>query len=82
MGGNPFFFEEILNTFVEEKRMLLRRDNAWILRPDYADVQLPATVRAMVLRRIERCGDEARELLNLASAIGQEFSIDVLQGAG
>ncbi|MEX2236219.1 MAG: protein kinase [Dehalococcoidia bacterium] len=77
-GGNPFILEEILNTFVEE-RMLVRRDNAWTLRPDYGEVQLPATVRAMVLRRIERCSDSARELLNLAAAIGQEFSIDVLQ---
>ncbi|HEX5939444.1 MAG TPA: tetratricopeptide repeat protein [Dehalococcoidia bacterium] len=77
-GGNPFILEEILNTFVEE-RMLIRRENKWTLRADYGDVQLPATVRAMVLRRIDRCGDEARELLNMAAAVGQEFSIDVLQ---
>jgi eukaryotic-like serine/threonine-protein kinase len=72
IGGNPFFVQETL-------RLLIARDG---LASDEAceltEVALPDAVRQLVGTRIAELDGAARELVQVASAIGESFSLPVL----
>ncbi len=52
------------------------------LRPeDLPPVQSLSLVRTLILNRVERLSDQAREVLNLAAVIGRAFPLDVLETA-
>lgn len=68
--GNPFFVEELL-------RGLADRDQ--LHRGEAPEVQLPGTLREMVLTRLEPLGAQALSVLSTAAVIGRRFEFDVLQ---
>jgi len=68
--GNPFFIDEIAR--------LLAAEGGAQRRP--GDVPLPATVRAVIGRRLMLLPPETRRALAVASVVGREFDIRVLQG--
>ncbi len=59
--GNPFFTEELLKDAVDRER--LKRDN-----------DLPTSVRAAILHRMEPLDERDREVLTQAAVIGRRFS--------
>jgi DNA-binding NarL/FixJ family response regulator len=70
--GNPFFIGEVLQA-LEEGRLLRPTDDAgdrWILG-DLGLARLPALVRQVIDGRAARLGDAARDLLAVASILGQ-----------
>jgi predicted ATPase len=76
--GNPFFVGEVLRSLVESGR--LRYDEAterWIIDRS-TPLGLPESVRDVVGRRVERLGDETREVLTLGAVIGRSFDLDLL----
>ena len=76
--GNPFFVGEVLRSLVESGRLLY--DSAterWSV--DRSEpLGLPESVRDVIGRRVERLGDEAREVLTLAAVIGRSFELALL----
>src|SRR6185312_532904 len=71
--GNPFFVGEVLRSLVESGR--LRYDEAterWIIDRS-TPLGLPESVRDVVGRRVERLGDETREVLTIGAVIGRSF---------
>jgi class 3 adenylate cyclase len=71
--GNPFFLNEVVHLLASEGRFE---------RPDEVtswSVEIPEGVREAVGRRLDHLSQECNELLSNASAIGQEFSLDVLE---
>lgn len=77
--GNPFFIEEIVRGLVSEG-VLSRsaEDGAWRLAVDGAQVQLPDSLQALLLARIDRLDEDAKQALKLASVIGRSFFDRVL----
>ena len=76
--GNPFFVGEVLRSLVESGR--LRYDQTterWSVDRSEA-LGLPESVRDVIVRRVERLGDEAREVLTLAAVIGRSFELELL----
>jgi len=71
--GNPFYLDEVLR--------VLRDDGRLDPPVNAAPVLLPQTVRDTLRRRLDPLGDEERELLSLASVVGREFDIALLQQA-
>ena len=63
--GNPFFAAELCRH--------LRETGA-----DPTTTSLPHAVRGVISRRVARQGDDVRSTLVVASAIGQEFDLDLL----
>jgi predicted ATPase len=43
-----------------------------------SDVEIPETLQASLLARLDRLGPEARELAQLAAVIGREFNAELL----
>ena len=69
--GNPLFVDEAI-------RMLTTKGD--IHRPDYSiGFRVPKGAGAIIRRRLEGLGDEVRELLSVASVIGREFDLTLLQ---
>jgi class 3 adenylate cyclase/tetratricopeptide (TPR) repeat protein len=63
--GNPFFLEELTRSLVE--------------RQTWADLAVPDTVHGVLMARIDRLPEEHKRLLQAASVLGREFSLDLLQ---
>src|SRR5262249_43109359 len=72
--GNPFYLDEVLRMLRDDGRL----DGT---RKDGAPVPLPESVRDTLRRRLEPLEPEDRELLSLASVIGREFDVVLLQQA-
>ena len=65
--GNPFVIVETMRALRDPARG--------------AEVQLPARVRHLVGRRLERLGDRSRHLVATAAVIGRRFDLALLQHA-
>ncbi len=63
--GNPFFLEELTRAVVEDGEHAER-------------LELPDTVQAVLMARIDRLPDEPKRLLQTASVLGREFSSRLL----
>jgi DNA-binding SARP family transcriptional activator/tetratricopeptide (TPR) repeat protein len=74
-GGNPLFSIELIAALVEEGSLVPTDHGAW--RLDSAETRkpmpLPATIREVVGRRLDRLSPEARAALEGAAVLGHTF---------
>ena len=75
-GGNPLFVAETVRLFAAEGHL-----------SDAADLPslrlaIPASVRAVIARRVQHLDTSTADALRLASALGPEFSIELLRRIG
>jgi predicted ATPase/Mn-dependent DtxR family transcriptional regulator len=75
--GNPFFIEEILES-LQEDRILDGTDERTSIPPR---IDIPDSIRNVVRRRVRRLGEGDRKLLELASAMGEKFDLDLAMEA-
>jgi tetratricopeptide (TPR) repeat protein len=76
--GNPFFLEEIVRTLVETK-LLTGARGAYRLATVFEEIQVPATVQAVLAARIDRLSPEEKRLLQSASVVGENVPLMLLQ---
>ena len=76
--GNPFFLEESVRTLVETQALNGDR-GAYRLVKSLDEIQVPATVQAMLAARIDRLNDEDKRLLQTAAVIGKDVPYTLLQ---
>jgi class 3 adenylate cyclase/tetratricopeptide (TPR) repeat protein len=76
-GGNPFFIEEIVRELAESGHLQGERGSYRLARP-IEDAGVPATVQAVLAARIDRLGEQAKPLLQVASVVGKEVSVEAL----
>jgi class 3 adenylate cyclase len=77
-GGNPFFVGEVLRSLLESGRLLYDEETGrWRVDRSSA-IGLPQSVREVVERRVERLGDETRQVLTTAAVIGRSFDVELL----
>jgi len=76
--GNPFFLEETVWTLVETKALAGERGRYRLTQPVQA-IQVPATVQVMLAARIDRLSPEDKRLLQVASVIGKDVPLALLQ---
>ena len=74
--GNPFFVEELLKSLIEN-RILEYLEGNIVLKPAET-INLPSSIRDLVLDRIDKLPAELQELLRIAAIVGQEFSLKLL----
>jgi class 3 adenylate cyclase/tetratricopeptide (TPR) repeat protein len=63
--GNPFFLEELTRSLIE--------------RQSLTDVSVPDTIQGVLMARIDRLPEEHKRLLQTASVLGRELSLDLLE---
>jgi DNA-binding SARP family transcriptional activator len=74
--GNPFFVGEILRHLSERAETPGTTPVA-----ERGALELPQSVRDVIMRRVERLGEDCRRLLCSASVIGHRFRFELLEGA-
>jgi class 3 adenylate cyclase len=76
--GNPFFTGEMLRHLYETGAIAFDESGQYVLTVDLDDAPLPGSVRDVVIRRVDRLGDDVARTLTLAAVIGREFDLTVL----
>jgi len=79
--GNPFFLEESVRTLVETS-VLAGERGAYRLAKPIPDIQIPATVQAILAARIDRLAPEDKRLLQSAAVIGEDVPLVLLAAIG
>jgi class 3 adenylate cyclase/tetratricopeptide (TPR) repeat protein len=77
-GGNALFNEEVARALAEDGKISVIAGRA-VLKGTLADLHLPETVHAVIRARVDRLAPEAHEVLRLASVIGREFALPLLE---
>ena len=75
-GGIPLYVEEVGRT-VLESGLLVRQGDDWYLRSSPVTLDVPGTLQASLLARLDRLGP-AKAVAQLASVVGGTFSFDLL----
>ncbi|MBR0744654.1 AAA family ATPase [Bradyrhizobium japonicum] len=79
-GGNPLFLEEIIRGLIEAGT--LERDGAqWRMKSDEASADIPASIQALLLARLDRLPHQVRRLAQEAAVIGPRFDAAALGAA-
>ena len=76
--GNPFFVEEVIRMLID-RGAIVRRDDQWVATRDIEGVEIPETLHGLLLARIDRLPEDAKRTLRVASVIGRQFSVRVLE---
>lgn len=71
-GGNPFFIEEVIRSFIDEGAIILE-DDKFIVTEKMNTVVIPETISEVIISRIDRLDEETKALLKKASVIGKNF---------
>ena len=77
-GGNPFFLEESVRSFVDLGTLAGTR-GAYHLAGSLAAIQVPTTVQPMIAARIDRLPPAHKHLLQAATVIGTSVPFPLLQ---
>jgi predicted ATPase len=76
--GNPFFLEEVLTSLLEVGA-LRQHDGRYMLTKHVSEIYVPNTVQDVIMARIDRLDEAPKRALQLASVIGREFTVRLLE---
>jgi len=76
--GNPFFVEEVIRMLIE-RGAIVRTGERWTANDTILAVEIPETLHSLLLARIDQLPDEAKRSLRVASVIGRQFPVRVLE---
>jgi class 3 adenylate cyclase len=76
--GNPFFVEEVIRMLIE-RGVIERHEAQWVATAEVASVDIPETLHGLLLARIDQLPDAAKRSLRVASVIGRQFPVRVLE---
>jgi diguanylate cyclase (GGDEF)-like protein len=77
--GNPLFLGEIIRKLVGDRRVTLE-GLEWVIQP-LEEGYLPRSLEEIVMQKISQLDEEGREILERASAMGDDVSVSVLSGS-
>ena len=76
--GNPFFVEEVIRMLID-RGAIVREGDRWMATSTVAGVEIPDTLHGLLLARIDRLPAESRRTLRVASVIGRQFGVTILE---
>ncbi|HEY3080215.1 MAG TPA: AAA family ATPase [Chloroflexota bacterium] len=76
--GNPFFVEEVTKSLVETG-FLRRTNGTYTLARPVEQIRIPDTIQDVILSRIDRLERREKGAIQLASVIGREFTLRLLE---
>ncbi|MEM8857518.1 MAG: hypothetical protein AAGD96_04315, partial [Chloroflexota bacterium] len=74
--GNPFFVEQLILYFQESGNLAQDKTGKLVLQS--ADVTIPTSINSILVTRIDRLMQSAKEVVQTAAVLGQEFDLEVL----
>ena len=76
--GNPFFVEEVIRMLID-RGAIVREGDRWVATDKVAGIEIPETLHSLLLARIDRLPAESRRTLRVASVIGRQFGVTILE---
>lgn len=76
--GNPFFLEELIRMLVD-RGSLSREGDRWVVREEVDPAEIPATLQGLLLARIDGLPEDRKRTLKVASVVGRQFAVRVLE---
>ena len=75
--GNPFFVEEVIRMLID-REAIIQEGHRWVACEQIETVEIPDNLQGLLLARIDRLPDNIKQTLRVASVIGRQFSVKVL----
>jgi len=75
--GNPYFAEQIL-IYLNEENLLEMSATGWRLTRRMQETALPTDIRALLVARLDQLPRRVRDVIQTASVLGREFSVQPL----
>jgi TOMM system kinase/cyclase fusion protein len=79
--GVPLFVEEMVRA-VLGSALLVERDGSYQLQGPLSALQIPASLRELLLARLDRLSREAKAALQIGAVLGREFGSEELRAVG
>ncbi len=76
--GNPLFVEEVIRMLVD-RNILVKKQEGWTAIADFEATDIPDNLQGLLLARIDRLPEDVKRTLRVASVIGRQFSLRVLE---
>lgn len=76
--GNPLFVEEMIRMLISQG-VLVPHDGTWRVEQEVSALHVPATLQGLLIARIDRLPAEVRDTLRVASIIGRNFQLNLLE---
>ena len=76
-GGNPYFIEEVIRSFIDEGAVVLK-DTGFEVTDRLSSMSIPRTINEVLMARIDRLDQKTRDLVKTASVIGRNFFYRIL----
>src|SRR4051812_11508074 len=76
--GNPLFVEGMVRMLLDQG-LLERRDGSWQMTTSLDELQVPATIEALLAARLDRLAHDEQNVVEGASVVGQEFWIGAVE---
>jgi len=81
--GNPLFIQEVIR-YAAESGIIKREGGQWVAAggPESLLTQIPEGLKDVIGRRLTGLSEACNRVLSVASVIGRDFAVDVLQRVG
>ncbi len=76
--GNPFFVEEVIRMLID-RNAITKKERGWVAEKTIETIDIPDNLQGLLLARIDRLPEDVRRTLRVASVIGRQFSVEVLE---
>jgi len=76
--GNPFFVEEVIRMLID-RQMIVSENGRWVAQEAIDTVEIPDNLQGLLLARIDRLPENVKYTLRVASVIGRQFSVRLLE---
>jgi predicted ATPase/class 3 adenylate cyclase len=76
--GVPLFVEEVVKTLLDTGALRWEHD-AYHAVQEWAQVQVPDTIQDIIMSRLDRLGAQGKRAVQLASVIGRQFLVRLLE---
>jgi class 3 adenylate cyclase/tetratricopeptide (TPR) repeat protein len=76
--GVPLFVEEVVKTLLDVG-VLQRNHEGYRIARSFAEVHVPDTIQGIIMARLDRLGGAGKRTVQLASVIGRQFQVRLLE---
>jgi tetratricopeptide (TPR) repeat protein len=76
--GNPLFVEEVAKSLLEQGVLEVNEGRAALTR-ELDEISVPDSIHGVLMSRIDRLADEPKRAIQVASVIGREFALRLLE---
>ncbi|MDQ5852214.1 MAG: AAA family ATPase, partial [Chloroflexota bacterium] len=78
--GNPLFVEEVIRALIDLGAVVQQPETRrWQVTTQVEQITIPDTLQGVIMARVDRLPEEAKQVLKLAAVIGRSFYYRVLQ---